>query len=131
MKFKLSFRLIVTIASILLAILFGLIRVSDPEITQVLRLKYFDVLQKKYPRSTEGQTYSVIVDIDEKSLRSFFLLLPWDVAKIIWRSFNSDAFSGKGMIELIDWWFFNGSILKSDFPLEVVLPSGIFHALIL
>ena len=26
-------------------------------------------MQKKYPRSTEGQTYSVIVDIDEKSLR--------------------------------------------------------------
>ena len=34
-----------------------------------MRLKYFDQLQKKYPRSTDGQTYSVIVDIDEKSLR--------------------------------------------------------------
>ena len=33
-----------------------------------MRLKYFDQLQK-YPRSTDGQTYSVIVDIDEKSLR--------------------------------------------------------------
>ena len=69
MKFKLSFRLIVTLASIIMAILFGLIRIADPEVVQVLRLKYFDVLQKKYPRVTDGQTYSVIVDIDEKSLR--------------------------------------------------------------
>ncbi len=69
MKIKLSFRLIVTLASIIMAILFGVIRIADPEIVEVLRLKYFDVLQKKYPRSTEGQTYSVIVDIDEKSLR--------------------------------------------------------------
>ncbi len=68
-KLKLSFRLIVTIASIIMAILFGLIRIADPEVVEVLRLKYFDVLQKKYPRSTDGQTYSVIVDIDEKSLR--------------------------------------------------------------
>ena len=69
MKFKLSFRLIVTLASIIMAILFGLVRIADPEVVQVLRLKYFDVLQKKYPRVTDGQTYSVIVDIDEKSLR--------------------------------------------------------------
>ena len=69
MRIKLSFRLIVTIASILMAIFFGLMRIADPEIVQVLRLKYFDVLQKKYPRATSGQTYSVIVDIDEKSLR--------------------------------------------------------------
>lgn len=69
MKLKLSFRLIVTIASIIMAIIFGLMRISDPEIVQVLRLKYFDVLQKKFPRPTDGQTYSVIVDIDEKSLR--------------------------------------------------------------
>ena len=69
MKLKLSFRLIVTIASLIMAILFGLIRIADPEIVEVLRLKYFDVLQKKFPRSTDGQTYSVIVDIDEKSLR--------------------------------------------------------------
>ena len=68
-KLKLSFRLIVTIASLVMAILFGLIRIADPEIVEVLRLKYFDVLQKKFPRSTDGQTYSVIVDIDEKSLR--------------------------------------------------------------
>ena len=64
-KLKLSFRLIVTIASLVMAILFGLIRIADPEIVEVLRLKYFDVLQKKFPRSTDGQTYSVIVDIDE------------------------------------------------------------------
>ena len=68
-KLKLSFRLIVTIASLVMAILFGVIRIADPEIVEVLRLKYFDVLQKKFPRSTDGQTYSVIVDIDEKSLR--------------------------------------------------------------
>ena len=46
MKLKLSFRLIVTLASIILAIVFGLIRVADPEFVEVLRLKYFDVLQK-------------------------------------------------------------------------------------
>ncbi len=69
MKFKLSFRSIVTIASLLLAIVLGSMRISDPVLIEVLRLKYFDVLQKKYPRPTDGQTYSVIVDIDEKSLR--------------------------------------------------------------
>ena len=68
-KLKISFRFIVTIASIIVAILLGLTRISDPEFVQVLRLKYFDQLQIKYPRVTEGQTYSVIVDIDEKSLR--------------------------------------------------------------
>ena len=51
-----------------MALFFGLVRIADPEIVEVMRLKYFDVLQKKYPRSTDGQTYSVIVDIDEKSL---------------------------------------------------------------
>ena len=40
-KLKLSFRLIVTIASIIMAILFGLIRIADPEIVEVLRLKIF------------------------------------------------------------------------------------------
>lgn len=69
MKLKLNFRLIVTILSIVAATLLGLVRISDPEFVQVLRLKYFDQLQIKYPRTTEGQTYSVIVDIDEKSLR--------------------------------------------------------------
>ena len=68
-KVKISFRFIVTIVSIIVAILLGLTRISDPEFVQVLRLKYFDQLQIKYPRVTEGQTYSVIVDIDEKSLR--------------------------------------------------------------
>ena len=69
MKIKLSFRLIVTLISILSAIFLGAVRISDPQFVEVMRLKYFDQLQKKYPRSTEGQTYSVIVDIDEKSLR--------------------------------------------------------------
>ena len=49
MKLKISFRLIVTFASIIMAILFGLMRIADPEIVQVLRLKYFDVLQKNTP----------------------------------------------------------------------------------
>ena len=69
MKIKLSFRLVVTLISILSAIFLGAVRISDPQFVEVMRLKYFDQLQKKYPRSTEGQTYSVIVDIDEKSLR--------------------------------------------------------------
>ena len=68
-KLKISFRFVVTIISIIMAILLGLTRISDPEFVQVLRLKYFDQLQIKYPRITDGQTYSVIVDIDEKSLR--------------------------------------------------------------
>ena len=50
-KLKISFRLIVTIVSIIVAILLGLTRISDPEFVQVLRLKYFDQLQIKYPRS--------------------------------------------------------------------------------
>ena len=75
MKIKLSFRLIVTaLILILSAIFLGAVRISDPQFVEVMRLKYFDQLQKKYPRSTEGQTYSVIVDIDEKSLRN------WSVA---------------------------------------------------
>ena len=68
-KLKISFRFVVTIISIIMAILLGLTRISDPEFIQVLRLKYFDQLQINYPRVTDGQTYSVIVDIDEKSLR--------------------------------------------------------------
>ena len=69
MKLKLSFRLIVTLLSIIAAIILGGVRIIDPQIVEVMRLKYFDQLQKKYPRSTDGQTYSVIVDIDEASLR--------------------------------------------------------------
>ena len=69
MKLKLSFRLIVTLLSIIAAIILGGVRILDPQIVEVMRLKYFDQLQKKYPRSTDGQTYSVIVDIDEASLR--------------------------------------------------------------
>ena len=70
-KLKISFRVVVTIISIIVAILLRLTRISDPEFVQVLRLKYFDQLQIKYPRATDGQTYSVIVDIDEKSLRNW------------------------------------------------------------
>ena len=69
MKFKLSFRSVVTLFSIIAAIILGSVRIVDPQIVEVMRLKYFDQLQKKYPRSTDGQTYSVIVDIDEASLR--------------------------------------------------------------
>ena len=48
-----------------------------------MRLKYFDQLQKKYPRSTDGQTYSVIVDIDEKSLRE---VGQWPWPRTIWQN---------------------------------------------
>ena len=68
MKIKFNFRLIVTLVAFLVSIIAGLIRVADPEIVEVLRLKYFDTLQKYTPRETKGKTYSVIVDIDEKSL---------------------------------------------------------------
>ncbi len=69
MKIKISFRVIVTLLSLVVAVLLGLTRISDPEIIEIMRLKYFDILQKKNPRETKGNTYSVIVDIDEKSLR--------------------------------------------------------------
>ena len=41
---------------------------SRPRNHKVLRLKYFDQLQKYSTRITDGHTYTVIVDIDEKSL---------------------------------------------------------------
>ena len=69
MRIKISFRAIVTLLSLVIAVLLGLTRISDPEIIEIMRLKYFDILQKKNPRETKGNTYSVIVDIDEKSLR--------------------------------------------------------------
>ena len=69
MKIKLKFRNLVTLLALLVAIFLGLVRVSDPEIVEVLRLKYFDALQRQTPRTIDGQTYSVIVDIDEKSLK--------------------------------------------------------------
>ena len=69
MRIKISFRAIVTLLSLVIALLLGLTRISDPEIIEIMRLKYFDILQKKNPRETKGNTYSVIVDIDEKSLR--------------------------------------------------------------
>ena len=109
MKLKLNFRLIVTILSIVAAILLGLVRISDPEFVQVLRLKYFDQLQIKYPRTTEGQTYSVIVDIDEKSLREIGQW-PWP------RTVLADLFNKSkdaGMLVLgLDFSFF----AESDSP---------------
>ena len=69
MKIKISFRVIVTILSLIFAVILGTVRISDPELVEIMRLKYFDVLQKNNPRNTDGNTYSVIVDIDEKSLR--------------------------------------------------------------
>ncbi len=68
MKIKLNFRILVTVVAFFISLLVGLVRISDPEITEVLRLKYFDQLQKYSSRLTEGHTYTVIVDIDEKSL---------------------------------------------------------------
>ena len=69
MRIKISFRAIVTLLSLVIAVILGLTRISDPEIIEIMRLKYFDILQKKNPRVTKGNTYSVIVDIDEKSWR--------------------------------------------------------------
>ena len=69
MKIKLKFRTIVTLFALFFSLFLGLIRVADPEVVEVLRLKYFDALQRQNPRNTDGQTYSVIVDIDEKSLK--------------------------------------------------------------
>ena len=66
---KLKFRSLVSLFAILSAFLFGGIRISDPELIEVFRLKYFDVLQRHEPRETNGNTYSVIIDIDEKSLK--------------------------------------------------------------
>ena len=65
---KLKFRTIVTLFALSLSILLGVVRIADPEIIEVFRLKYFDSLQRFEPRETKGHTYSVIVDIDEKSL---------------------------------------------------------------
>ena len=48
-----------------------------------------------------------------------------DVAKITIKFFHSDSSSGKGIMELIEWWFFSGSRLNIDFPLEAAVPSGI------
>ena len=59
MRIKISFRAIVTLLSLVIAILLGLTRISDPEIIEIMRLKYFDILQKKNPRETKGNTYSV------------------------------------------------------------------------
>ena len=42
MKIKLSFRLVVTLISILSAIFLGAVRISDPQFVEVMRLKYFD-----------------------------------------------------------------------------------------
>ena len=68
MKIKIKFRVLVTIVAVLFSFFAGIIRIADPEITEVLRLKYFDQLQKYSTRITDGHTYTVIVDIDEKSL---------------------------------------------------------------
>ena len=68
MKIKLNFRVIVTLVAFFVSFLAGIIRLSDPEILEVLRLKYFDQLQNYSMRETDGHTYTVIVDIDEKSL---------------------------------------------------------------
>ena len=53
------------------------------------------------------------------------------VAKIICIPFVSTFSSGKGIIELIDWWFLSGRILNKDLPFDDADPSGIFQALIL
>ena len=47
MKLKLSFRLIVTLLSIIAAIILGGVRIIDPQIVEVMRLKYFRVMRLK------------------------------------------------------------------------------------
>ena len=42
MKIKISLRVFVTVVSLSLAIIAGLVRISDPKFVEVLRLKYFD-----------------------------------------------------------------------------------------
>ena len=69
MFMKLKFRSLVTLLAFISTFLFGGIRISDPEFIEVFRLKYFDILQRYEPRETKGNTYTVIIDIDEKSLR--------------------------------------------------------------
>ncbi len=64
-----NFRFIVTLIAFLFSIFAGLLRISDPEIVEIVRLKYFDKLQQYSSRVTDGHTYAVIVDIDEKSLK--------------------------------------------------------------
>ena len=46
MKIKIKFRVLVTIVAVLVSFFAGIIRISDPEFTEVLRLKYFDQLQQ-------------------------------------------------------------------------------------
>ena len=66
-----------------------------------------------------------------KSSNVFFLTFPFEVANTIISFFHSDSSSGKGMIELIEWWLFKGKILNIDLPFEAAVPSGILCALIL
>ena len=42
MKIKLSFRLMVTLFSIIIAVVLGAVRILDPQVVEVMRLKYFD-----------------------------------------------------------------------------------------
>lgn len=86
---KLKFRTIVTLLAILSAFIFGGVRIADPEVIEVLRLKYFDSLQRFQPRETKGNTYSVIVDIDEKSLKEIGQW-PWS------RNILADLFKKSG-----------------------------------
>ena len=69
--------------------------------------------------------------IDVKSSKLFFLIFPLLVANIICIFSLSTFSSGKGIIELMDWWFFKGNILNKDLPFDAAEPSGIFQALIL
>ena len=87
MKFK--FRSVVTLLAVISAFFFGGVRVADPEIVEIVRLKYFDSLQRFQPRETKGNTYSVIVDIDEKSLEEIGQW-PWS------RNILADLFQKSG-----------------------------------
>ena len=56
---------------------------------------------------------------------------PLAVANITIRFFQTDSSSGRGIIELIEWWLLSGKILNIDLPFDADVPSGILWAFIL
>ena len=58
----------------------------------------------------------------------FFLILPLAVTKIKKLSFHVDLSYGNGSMELICASAFIGNIFARALPLDVLEPSGIFHA---
>ena len=67
----------------------------------------------------------------EKSSKEFFRTFPLAVTKIINNFFQALSSSGKGIIELIEWWLLSVNKLNIDLPLEEAEPSGILYDFIL